>query len=637
MKRTLLLFLLPAVSFVVHAQTNYSIDLIHKNILPYASAVVRNQETVVEIKSADNVLTHFKTAITVLNINGDHLARVMIWHNKTTLLHDVKGVIYDSFGKQIRKFNESNFEDLDASHDFSLFEDSRVKYYSPAVTDYPYTISYEYELRSKQTLTLPEWSPNPNTGLAVEKSSFKLLCKPDFNLSYKEINMPQKAVITTGDGGTKSYNWEVTDLKAIREEPYSPDDKTYLSSVEIVPQNFYYDGFTGSFTDWISLGKWTYDRLLTGRGGLPDATISRIKTLTANITDPKEKARKIYEYMQGKTRYISIQIGIGGYQPMLASDVDRLNYGDCKALVNYTHALLKIANIDSWYCVVQAGTPKVSMQPDIASMNQGNHAILCIPFKNDTTWLECTSQQIPFGFLSDFTDDRLVLACTAEGGKLLHTPKYTADANQQIRRATFNINPQGVLSGNMETIFRGLQYDNRGHLLTSSATEQSKMIKNIYPINDMEIASLSFKHDRAALPAIVENLKLTAPDYAKATNNSLNFLINPVNRFKNVPHAIRSRLTPVFINEGYVNEDEITFNIPAGYKLERIPLNVHLNKPFGSYDATLIFDNNHLIYKRTLRLNDGSYAKDIYDELVEFLQKVADADNYSVSMVRTTN
>ncbi len=40
--------------------------------------------------------------------------------------------------------------------------------------------------------------------------------------------------------------------------------------------------------------------------------------------------------MQGKTHYISIQVGIGGYQPFLASDVDRLNYGDCKALVN-TH------------------------------------------------------------------------------------------------------------------------------------------------------------------------------------------------------------------------------------------------------------------------------------------------------------
>jgi hypothetical protein len=295
MKRILLLLLLPAISLVAHAQTNYSADLIHKNILPYASAVVRNEETVVEVKSADNVLTHFKTAITVLNKNGDHLARVVIWHNKTTLLRDVKGIIYDSFGKQIQKFNESNFEDLDASHDFSLFEDSRVKYYSPSVPNYPYTIFYEYELRSKQTLTLPGWSPNPNTDIAVEKSSFTLLCKPDFNITYKEINMPQKAAITTADGGMKSYSWQVADVKAIREEPYSPDNKTYLSSVEVAPQSFYYDGFTGNFTDWKSLGKWTYDKLLTGRGNLPDATILHIKTLTANITDPKEKARKIYE------------------------------------------------------------------------------------------------------------------------------------------------------------------------------------------------------------------------------------------------------------------------------------------------------------------------------------------------------
>ena len=58
-----------------------------------------------------------------------------------------------------------------------------------------------------------------------------------------------------------------------------------------------------------------------------------------NETDPIEKAKIVYKYMQEKTRYISVQVGIGGFKPMLAKDVDRLGYGDCKALSNYTKAL----------------------------------------------------------------------------------------------------------------------------------------------------------------------------------------------------------------------------------------------------------------------------------------------------------
>src|SRR5690606_35617022 len=111
-----------------------------------------------------------------------------------------------------------------------------------------------------------------------------------------------------------------------------------------------------------------------------------IQALVKDIDDPKQKAQKICEYVQKKTRYISVQIGIGGFQPMPADDVDRLSYGDCKALTNYMLTLLKSVGINSYYAVVQAGSLKKYAIPDFASMNQFNHVILCIPFANDTAW-----------------------------------------------------------------------------------------------------------------------------------------------------------------------------------------------------------------------------------------------------------
>ncbi len=53
--------------------------------------------------------------------------------------------------------------------------------------------------------------------------------------------------------------------------------------------------------------------------------------------------------MQDKTRYISVQIGIGGWKPMLADDVNKLGYGDCKGLTNYTKALLEAVDVPSYY------------------------------------------------------------------------------------------------------------------------------------------------------------------------------------------------------------------------------------------------------------------------------------------------
>jgi hypothetical protein len=622
-------------NILANAQANYDVSLIPKDLLPYASAVIRNKDVIIEVKDMDNTIYHIKTAITVLNKNGDDLAEIVLWYNKSNVIKSVKGITYNEFGKPVGKFSEKNFEDVNAGNDFSLFEDSRVKHFIPSIGSYPYTIEYEYETRSKQTLNFDDWTPNPGTGLAVEKSTFTFICKPDFAIRYKEINMPTKVTTGKNSEGLTTYNWKVSNLRALRSEPLSPIRETYLSKVKIAPVKFVYEGISGSFTNWNELGRWTYDKLLVSRKQLPPETVQHVKELTVGITDPKAKAKKIYEYMQGKTRYISVQIGIGGYQPFLATDVDRLNYGDCKALVNYTQALFKAAGIESWYCVVEADpNRKVSMINDFASMDQGNHVILCLPLKNDTTFLECTSQKIPFGFLSDFTDDRTVLACTPEGGKLLRTTKYTAQQNLQTRSAGFTIDTTGTLSGTITTTFKGTQYDNREELVGEPLREQLKTLQKTYVyITNLDIEKLDLQQEKTQLPTTTEKITLSARDFASTDNGKLYFSLNPLNRQRSV-RDVRNRVNPVYINEGYTDYDEITYNLPQGYHADMAPIDISLDKPFGKYKVSMVVNGNKLVYKRRLEIIDGTYSKDTYTDVVGFYQQVSDADNYNVTLVK---
>ncbi|MDB5140012.1 MAG: hypothetical protein JWR12_1928 [Mucilaginibacter sp.] len=635
MRAAILVLCLVASVRLAKAQQNYDVSLIPKELLPYAKAVIRDDEENIEVKDLDNTIYHVKKVITVLNKNGDEEAHIVIEHDKSNIIKNIKGSVINAFGKQIGKFSESDFDDENAGHNFSLFEDVRVKHYLPSITEYPYTIAYEYETRSKQSLNFDEWEPSPHTGVAVEKSSFTFSCKPDFNIRYKETNLPHKVSISTNAAGLKTYSWQADNLKAFKDEPYSPYVGNYLSSVKIAPEKFTYYGISGSFTNWKELGKWQYDKLVANRQELPQETIAHIKEMTKDIPDPKLKAKKIYEYMQGKTHYISVQVGIGGYQPFLASDVDQQNYGDCKALVNYTQALLKAVNIDSYYCVVASGDDyKVSMLNDFASMSQGNHIILCLPFKNDTTWADCTSQTIPFGYLGAFTDDRTVLACTPEGGKLLHTPKYTTQSNLKNRKAEFVIDNNGQLSGSMATIFKGTYYEFRDVLINETQTDQYKILQKIYPINNLEIEKFNLKQDKSFDPATTENIQFHARDYASLTDGKFYFMLNPVNGLAEAPRQVRNRLNNVYINRGHTDEDEINYTIPAGYHLEKVPLNISIDKPFGKFTATMSLNGNKLTYKRKLQLIDGTYDKDTYGDVVDFYQAVVDADEYSVVLIK---
>jgi hypothetical protein len=617
------------------AQALYEAAAIPAGLKAYASAVIRKSETSVEVRDLETTTEHVKQVVTILNKNGEDEAEIVLWYDKGRRIKYVKGIVYDEYGKPVSKFTDKNFGDASAGDGFSLFLDTRLKHFKPQWVNYPYTVEYEYEVVSHQSLNFPDWRPNSTTGTAVESSLYTFTCKPAFKIRYKQLNYAGKADSSINAAGMQVYQWQAKNLKALRSEPYSPDPELYQTAVKIVPQNFSYEGYTGSFTNWNELGKWIYDKLLADRTALTPQTVASMHALTDTIKDPKMKARAIYEYMQRKTRYVSVQIGIGGYRPFKATEVDMFSYGDCKALVNYTQALLKAVNIDSYYCVVNAGAElKKSMLTDFASMAQGNHVILCLPFKNDTTWLECTSKDIPFGFVGDFTDDRRVLACTPTGGKLLHTPKYTSDKSLQLRKALVTLKEDGELIGNMTTTFEGWQYENRTQV-PGALSDEIKRAKERYSINNLEIETLALNTTKSIQPVNKEAVKFAARDYASLSSGRFFFNANLANRNTYIPREVRTRTTDIYINRGYTDMDEITYEVPAGYRMDSNPLSVAITKPFGKYTATtLVNDKKQIVYRRKLEIIDGTYPKANYQELVDFYKEIADADGYKIALVK---
>lgn len=83
---------------------------------------------------------------------------------------------------------------------------------------------------------------------------------------------------------------------------------------------------------WQSYGEWQY-QLLSGRDQLPPTLKEELQKRTANCNTPYEKIAAIYQYLASTTRYVSIQLGIGGLQPIAAADVNRTGFGDCKRTI----------------------------------------------------------------------------------------------------------------------------------------------------------------------------------------------------------------------------------------------------------------------------------------------------------------
>jgi len=606
------------------AQDNLAVTNIPKDLKLRANAIVRDQQRTVDMRSPNEVLLHVRQVLTIMNKTALAYSRLALFYDKSTTIKSIHGALYDERGNLMQKISAKDFLDESAVSSFSLFEDSRVKHFLPNILQYPFTVVYDYEIKFKQNLIIPDWTPKPYQDMAIEQSSYNFICGIQDQINIKELNYKGKRGEEKNEK-QKSYTWSVNALAAAKTEPLLPPAESYQTSVKIAPQQFFYYRKKGMYRNWEELGRWVYTDLVKEQQVATPAMVAKVNTLVADLTDDRKKLAVLYRYLQERTRYISVQIGIGGFQPMAASEVERLGYGDCKGLVNYMQTLLSIAGIPSYYCVVNAGSMKKNMDTDFASMSQGNHIILAVPMKQDTIWLECTSQKLPFGFLSDFTDDRLVVACTADGGKLLRTPKFSENESAQRRTAQFSLNKDGDIVGAFSTIFSGTQYDNRLGLIDLSSGEQAKALKEIYAVDNVDFIQINYTNDQIDTPSISEKLDISIKRYAPKNGARTYLQPNIFNRKASVP-IVQKREMPIYINRGYVDNDDITFTVPENYTVELRPADIKLNTDFGEFVMELKQDHNKLVYHRKLLIKEGTFLPERYADYAKFVNAIYQAD-----------
>ncbi len=624
---TLCLLITSCISFS-HGQNSFHLAHIPAELKNRASAVIRNEDRQLEMRSSNQLILRINKTITVLNENGDEYARIVLFYNKNTQIRSAKGEIYNADGKLTAKFGLSQFRDESAVNDFSIFEDTRLKHYLPIVNSYPYTLVYSIEMVFRQNLMIPDWRPQPSPEVSVENSHYTFISPAgsDFLIQANHLSEPGSGEII--DKIQYRY-WHEKQLLAQKPAPYSPPAHLSQKSVRIAAKKFTYYQHEGAYENWEDLGKWYYERLLKNKQELPASTRNQMERLVQGLDSDKEKAKVIYEYLQKKVRYVSIQIGIGGLEPFPASEVDRLSYGDCKGLVNYMQSLLAVVGIESYYCVVEAGRQKISLDPSYPSMAQGNHIILCLPLKGDTTWLECTSQTSPFGYLGDFTDDRYVLACTPEGGKLLKTPKLSTADNLQLRNAQFSIDEEGHLFGGLKTVFSGAQYDNHQLLVNQTLAAQRKYLNEIYAADHIFFDKVAYQEEKGDSPHIVENLELTIPQFAAFTKTSLQFPIYPFSLGRPVA-IMRNRTVPFYINRGYTDVDVFTYALPKNVVPLMEPVTKSLSTPFGDYQMNVVIKDGQLVASRELRLYEGTYDPEVYTAFEKFMNEIYRNDRIRV-------
>lgn len=618
------LLLLPA---ALYGGEKFDAAAIPDTLLP-ANAVIREHSVRFTVEDVRQSNLKVRYVVTIFSKTEQEKGQLILRYDAFSSIEDITGILYDAEGKEIRELDEDEIHDQSALSESNLHDEYRIRYAIMTHNVYPYTVEFNYEIAYESSLSWPEWHDRRDEN-PVERSEFIVTVPQEYGLRYW-CNQDSVRPMIERKGSKVTYSWSRSLLPPLSKEALDGDMYDVQRIVTIAPNDFQVAKVRGSMKSWEEFGKWYYT-LKRDKLKIPEDAMRDVAAIKASEKNERELIKKLYEYMQKRTRYVSVQLGIGGWQPYDATYVHTRGYGDCKALVNYMEALLSHAGIESSPVLINSGDDRLPMNVDFPSQ-QFNHVILSVPAGKDTVWLECTNQFMPFGKLSVSTRNRPALQISPAGGTVVRTPQNTAEENRQDRRVTVGLSHLGAADIRVTTEMAGQrQMTAQSRILNSTPKEQTDWILSQMEMGNITLSDVRFTGVEDRSPVIGVDFSAVVPRYGSLNGNRIFFHPSIIARRTYIPPVIENRISPYRFDYPYLNTDSITITLPKGYAVETLPAETSVSRPFGSFfGKTVNQGDSVIVYVRKTEIRSDEIPASQYSDYRSFVAEIVKADRAQV-------
>ena len=609
----------PDVAYPVTAETRALAD--------GAPAVVRLYDTTYEVDGPGRATTRVRLVATALSPAGrEFVGRTVVIHGGFRQLRSFEGVLRDADGAIVAELGRRDAEDRALG---SIYEDLRVRTAELYGQRYPFTVEWTYEIEHRGVLSWPTWRPQPE-GRPLETARFRLNVPAGTLVRSLPRDVSDPAVQRARDGRDR-YDWQLVQRAAAEPEPFGPPWWEQAPELRLGTDRFEIGGAPGRLDSWEAFGAW-YGGLSEGRRVLPEGARAEVHRIIAGADSDRERARRLYRHLQETTRYVSIQLGLGGWQPFDAAYVFERRYGDCKALTNYMQALLAEAGIEADPVLIRAGRAGSDLDADFPD-NEFNHVILRLPMRTEALgdggpiWLECTSPYAAFGHLGSFTEGRPGLLVGPEGGEIVHTPVSAAEANRTLLQADVRLEPGGAAAADLRWALRGEpRTEAVASLDGATAADRAAVLRAVtglpsLDVIDLDLGDLDTRPDEVEIGATLR--------ISHAARRAGDRLLLGVAPFVTPPPALPAtdaRTQPLRLGLATLARDSVRFVLPTGYEVHRAPPPVVLESVVGRYAFSAAVEPGGLVVTRELAVTAPSLPASEYEAARAFFAAVAAAD-----------
>jgi len=626
MKQILLNVFLIGSCLQINAQKKIDISLpnVPKDFFENTNKVIIDRTENNEILSQSTLKQQFSETNWILNEMGLNDLDLSIVYDKFSKIKNLEFKIYNTKGELVKTYKKKDFTDSSLADGFSILTDNRIKSLNPSYFDYPFYTKFDYEREEENTIHVPPFSPIQSSDDRVVQASYQLTFPKGFSIKKTEKNLTDYKIVAEENQNSISY--KVSNIIAPEYEELNVRYTNLLPLVRFSNNMFSLGNVKGKADNWNEFGVWYYDNFLKGLDQLPESTVAKMKDLTKDAKSDVEKARIVFEYMQNNTRYISVQVGLGGWKPFPAKDVDKLGYGDCKALTNYTKSLLESIGVKSYYTIIHSSERIRDIDENNISL-QGNHVLLTLPANNENIFLECTSQKIAFGYLGSSTENRKALVVKPDGAYFVETHSTKEDKN--VLKANFVVDLTNLQKVKTKVNFenKGSFYNNIYHLNSNDKKEINKYVKNVFSsLKDVNIVDYKSVNDKVGY---VLNEQIDLESAFIGTKMGNDYMI-AVNSFFPVAYSVKkykNRKTGFSITRGKTVNLQTEYSLPNDMQVDFLPESKTVESKFGKHVLTMNKKEGKVIIEENFILKTGDYTKEDYGLYEKFIADVVQNNN----------
>lgn len=551
-------------------------------------------------------------------------------------ISSIKGTAINAKTNKKSKLSQYDISTNELKQRDIFYSDNKYKHFDFNNVEDKSKVEFSYKVKQNEPRLLSFFAFQHE--LQTVASQFQIKSDPSIEIGYKLFGDHQDKIVfeKTKEGNLDVYTWKVADMPAFEEENRAPNFTYFLPHIVYYIKSYTKDNKKEAlFQDVEHLYKWYYS-LVKDINKL-DQTALKTKTseLIKDKTNPKDKAKAIYNWVQENIHYVAFEYEMGGFIPRDAASVFDKKYGDCKDISNLLNEMFKTAGLES--NLVWIGTrDKPYSFTDVPTPLVSNHMIASVKIDKQRYFVDGTDSFCPFTFPSAMIQGKEGLIGISETEFVIEkVPVVDKKENHLKVDMKLKINDDGV-QGAAKLLLSGYEKSDFLNVLASNKQKQDEILKSgltrynqKLEIESTEVKKNEYENKDAEL---LYNFKLES--WTKKIGDKI--IVKPIllAPFKEYIIDTKERKLSIENDNVFTNEFTYVYEIPENYQLDFIPENSKKENEVLSYDISYKKDKKSLMVSQKIALKKLVIETKDFDSWNALVTELNSQYNQSIILIK---